>query len=84
MHDDQILLTRPPGCCDECIEHAAVSHESMIAVYCKHTQTGAWMRKNQGDLLGRWTALAPIPAEDFAAFLEQLISDCTIFSRQIM
>ena len=84
MHDDKILLTRPPGCCNECIEHAAVTSDMMIACYCRHSQTGAWMRKLDGELAGRWTALSPIAADEFAAFIDHLIADHTVDKRRIM
>jgi len=84
LKKDEIAIPRPPGCCDKCIEQAAAASDAMIAVYCRHTQTGAWMRKVNGDLVGRWTALSPIGADEFVEFMDRLIADHVVDARMIM
>jgi len=74
MKNDQVL-PRPPGCCDECIQTAAVKHEAMIAVYCDHNKTGAWMHRHNGELTGRWMTVSPMPGDEFAMFLSQLVGE---------
>jgi len=69
-----ILLPRPPGCCDACIEHATVASDAMIAVYCQHNRNGAWMYKVHGDLVGLWTTISPICVEEFSALMKHLAS----------
>jgi len=73
MKNAEIALPRPPGVCSACILRSVGLNAAVLAVYCRHNQTGSWMlRGPSGELSGLWSSMSPLSAENFAARIRNI------------
>jgi len=82
MKNAEIALPRPPGVCNACIRGDAVLNAAVLAIYCRHNRTGAWMlRGPSGELSGLWSSMSPLTPENFAERISHISDGKAVAAR---